>query len=354
MAQKNQAGVLVTGNLGYIGTMMTKALKKAFYTVIGLDTDFFRESDFFPIDFESKPDKQLIKDIRHVNANDLNGVDAVIHLAALSNDPLGGLQPKLTDEINHKATLRLAILCKELNIQRFIFASSCSLYGIAQHEGFLREDDPLNPQTAYAKSKVASEEGLKRLASSDFHPIFLRNATVYGLSPRLRLDLVVNQLVAMAFLTGEIVVKSDGTPWRPLIHIEDFCGAFLAALNAPLEKIGGSTLNVGVNSENYQVKDIAAEIQKQLPATTLKVLNENDKDERTYRVDFTKIQQLLKDFRPRWNLQKGIVQLIQAYQKYDLTMDVFKSDHFFRTKKIQSLIRNKKLDSHYFWMTSDD
>lgn len=346
--------ILVTGNLGYIGTMMTRALKKASYEVIGLDTNFFRKSDFFPIESESKPDKQLIKDIRDIDAKDLEGVDAVIHLAALSNDPLGEMSPSITEKINTHATLKLATLCKALKIKRFLFASSCSLYGIAGGGDFLTEDDPLSPQTAYAKSKVDSEEGLKRLASADFRPTFLRNATVYGLSPRLRLDLVVNQLVAMAFLTGEIVVKSDGTPWRPLIHIEDFCGAFLAALNAPLEKIGGQTLNVGANSENYQVKDIAAEIQKQLPGTTLRILNENDKDERTYRVDFTKIQQLLKDFHPRWNLRNGIKQLLQAYQKYDLTMDVFKSDRFFRTKKIQSLIRDKKLDPHYFWMTGHD
>lgn len=342
--------ILVTGNLGYIGTVMTRHLKKASYEVIGLDTGFFEGADFFQMDADSKPDRQLKKDIRHVDAKDLKGVQAVIHLAALSNDPLGEMNETLTDEINHKATLRLASYCKELKIKRFIFASSCSLYGIASEGDFLTENDPLNPQTAYAKSKVAAEAALRRLATCDFHPTLLRNATVYGISPRLRLDLVVNQLVAMALLTGEIVVKSDGTPWRPLIHIEDFCRAFLRALNAPIEKIDDQIFNVGFNNENYQIKDIAVEIEKQLPGTRLRILNENEKDERTYRVDFKKIHQTFCDFEPQWNLKEGIRGLIDAYRKYDLTMNAFKADRYFRTKKIQSLIRDKKLDSDYFWI----
>ncbi len=342
--------ILLTGNLGYIGTVMTKILKKASYEVIGLDTGFFQESVFFKTDAQSKPDRQIKKDIRHIDAKDLDGVQAVIHLSALSNDPLGEMNEALTNEINYKATLRLASYCRELKIKRFIFASSCSLYGIASRGDFLTENDALNPQTAYAKSKVAAEGALSQLATCDFHPTLLRNATVYGVSPRLRLDLVVNQLVAMALLTGEIVVKSDGTPWRPLIHIADFCRAFLTVLKAPIEKIDNQTFNVGFNNENYQIKDIAVQIQRELPGTRLKILNENEKDERTYRVDFTKIRQSFSEFEPQWNLKQGIRELIDAYQKYDLTMNTFKSDRYFRTKKIQSLIRDKKLDSDYFWI----
>lgn len=335
--------VLLTGNAGYIGTVMTRFLKKESYHVIGLDSGWFGKNCFFQIPEDSKPDRQIIKDIRGITGEDLKEADAVVHLAALSNDPLGDINPALTDEINHVCAVKIARLCKESGIKRFIFASSCSIYGKSGGEAPINEAGDLNPITAYAKAKVDAEASLAALAGSNFHPVFMRNATVYGLSPKLRLDLVVNNLLAWAYLTGEITIMSDGTPWRPIVHIEDFCGAFIAALQAPPEKVSCQAFNVGQNEENYQVKDIAAAIREFLPEAKIKILNQTGPDERTYKVDFSKIKNTLDNFKPRWNLRKGIAELLEAYKRYNLTADDFNSGKYFRLKALKSLIESGKL-----------
>ena len=342
---KDVRTVLLTGNNGYIGTVMTKLLG-ASYRVVGLDTGWFEEDCLFPVSDEYKPSRQIIKDIRQIEAGDLEGVDAVIHLAALSNDPLGELNPGLTDEINCRSTIRLAELCKKNKVERFIFASSCSIYGKAATDTPIGEDGALGPITAYAKAKVDAENGLAALAGDNFHPVFLRNATVYGVSPRLRLDLVVNNLLAWAYLTDEITIMSDGTPWRPIVHIEDFCSAFMAAMRAPAEKIHCQAFNVGLDRENYRVRDIAEEIKKVLPKAQIKVLNRTGPDERSYRVDFSKIRDTLQDFRPKWNLRKGIDELLEAYRNFNLTLAGFNSDRYFRIRAVKSLLKEGRLDNN--------
>lgn len=347
--EKVKDTILLTGNTGYIGTVMTKFLKGESYPVVGLDSDWFGEFSFFSPPDNMQPDRQIIKDIRGVTEEDLEGVDVVIHLAGLSNDPLGEVAPQLTDEINCRATIRLAEMCKARGIDRFIFASSCSIYGKADLDMPINEDGRLNPITAYAKAKVDTERGLAQLADEDFHPVFMRNATVYGLSPKLRLDLVVNNLLAWAYLTGEITIMSDGTPWRPIIHVEDFCRAFVAMLKAPIEKIHCQAFNVGINEENYQIKEIADQIQKILSQSKVKILNESGSDERSYRVDFSKIKNILSDFGPRWNLRKGIMELLEAYRKYNLTLEDFKSDKFFRIRSIKSLLKSGRINKELMW-----
>lgn len=344
--KKDNPAVLLTGNTGYIGTVMTKFLKREHFRVVGIDSGWFVGNSFFAIPEGSKPDRQIIKDIRDIAKEDLDGINAVVHLAALSNDPLGEINPGLTDEINFKSTIRIAEICKEKGISRFIFASSCSMYGITRNDAAVDEEGALNPITAYAKAKVNSELHLAKLADDDFHPVFMRNATVYGLSPRLRLDLVVNNLLAWAYLTGEATIMSDGTPWRPIVHIEDFCSAFIAALKAPIDKIHSQAFNVGINDENFQVKDIAREVQKVLPASKVRILNKTGPDERSYRVNFSKIKNTLSEFKPQWSLKKGIIELLEAYRRYNLTIDDFNSSKYFRIRAIKSLIESGKMDEN--------
>lgn len=341
---KKKTRVLLTGNTGYIGTVMTERLKKASYEVIGLDSGLFAGNCLYDVPSAALPDRQIIKDIRRVTGEDLDGVDAVIHLAGLSNDPLGELNLTLTDRINCEATINLARLSRSKGIGRFIFASSCSIYGISDTEHAVNEDGELRPLTAYAKAKVDAENGLASLADGSFHPVFMRNATVYGLSPRLRLDLVVNNLLAWAFTTGEVNIMSDGTPWRPLIHIQDFTSAFLAALEAPLDSIHCQALNVGKDEEIYQVRQIAEEVRVAVPGSKVRILNKAGSDERSYRVDFSKIRKVLPAFKPQWTVRRGIEELLDAYSKYGLNGDKFNSDKFFRIRAIRSLIDSGKID----------
>ena len=339
--------ILLTGNRGYIGTVMTEFLQHHNYKVVGLDCKYYEGCEFYPL--KTYPFRQIVKDIRDVNENDLEGITAVIHLAALSNDPLGEINPSLTHEINYGATVKLANIAKKLKIPRFVFASSCSLYGIAPDDSALTENGKLNPITAYAKAKVKAEKEISKIADDNFHPVFMRNATVYGVSPSMRLDLVVNNLVAWAYLTGKIAIMSDGTPWRPIIHVEDFCRAFLAVLEAPIEKIHSQAFNVGINSENFQVKDIAKQVEKIVPNSHVEILNKTGPDERTYRVDFSKIENTLSTFKPRWNLRKGIEELYQAYEKFGLTQKDFQSPRYFRVRWIKYLLESKKLDNNLKW-----
>ena len=337
--------ILITGNNGYIGPVMAKLFQENGYKVIGLDSNYYQGCDFFPVE-KYIPSGQIIKDIRDVNEKDLEGISAVIHLAALSNDPLGELNPFLTSEINDKATINLARIAKKQGIKRFIFASSCSLYGIADDDIPISEEGKLNPITAYAKAKVEAEQGLSKLADDTFHPVYMRNATVYGLSPKLRLDLVVNNLTAYAYLTGRVTILSDGTPWRPLIHVEDFCRAYLAVLHAPIEKIHNQAFNVGQNRENYQVQEVARIVEEIIPNCRVEILNETGPDERSYRVDFTKIMTELSEFNPLWNIKKGVKELYHAFKKNGITLGDFESDQYFRVRKLKNLLETEALDNH--------
>lgn len=339
--------ILITGNSGYIGTVMTKFLQQHSYKVVGLDCKYYEGCEFYPE--EVRPFKQIVKDIRDISEKDLEGVTAIIHLAALSNDPLGELNPLLTHEINYVSSVRLASLAKRIGIGRFIFSSSCSSYGIAPDDKPLTEEGKLNPITAYAKAKVETEKEISKLADDDFHPVFMRNATAYGISPSLRLDLVVNDLVARAYLTGRVTIMSDGTPWRPIVHVEDFCKAFLAALEAPIEKIHNQAFNVGISEENYQVKDIAKQVEEIVPNCHVEILNKTGPDERTYRVDFSKIKETLPQFKLTRNLRNGIEQLYQAYQDFGLTQRDLESPRYFRVRWIKHLIECKKLDQNLKW-----
>ncbi len=339
--------ILVTGNAGYIGPVMTKLLKQHSYEVKGLDTNYFEGCEFFSP--ENLPAKQIIKDIRDVNEQDLIGITSIIHLAGLSNDPLGEINPTLTPEINYVASINLAKLAKRIGIKKFIFASSCSLYGIASNNKPLTEEGKLNPITAYAKAKVRVEEEVSKLADDNFHPVFMRNSTVYGVSPNLRLDLVVNNLVAGAYLTGKVTVLSDGTPWRPIIHVEDFCRAFMAVLEAPVERIHNQAFNVGINEENYQVIDIANMVAEIVPDCHVEVLNKTGSDERTYCVDFSKISKTLFNFRPSWNLRKGIGELYDTFKDLGLTLEDLQTSKYFRVRRINQLIENEKIDRNLRW-----
>ncbi len=339
--------ILVTGNTGYIGMVMTNFLQAHSYDVVGLDTNYYEGCDFFSP--TRGPIKQIVKDVREVSKEDLKGVEAVIHLAALSNDPLGELNSALTQEINYLASVRLARLAKEAGVERFIFSSSCSLYGIAANDAPLTEENPFNPVTVYAQTKVATEKALAQLADEKFHPVFMRNATVYGVSPRLRLDLVVNNLVAAAVATGKVSILSDGMPWRPLIHVEDFCRGFLAVLEAPVHVIHNQAFNVGINEENYRIKDIGWRVKRIVPGCEIEILNQTGPDERTYRVDFSKIAKCIPDFRPVWNLDKGIQELYVAFRDAGLTLEDFQSPKYFRLKWIKYLRDSNRLNSELVW-----
>lgn len=338
--------VLLTGDNGYIGPVMTRMLKGESYEVVGLDIDYFGPCNFFKQD--PLPDRHIHRDIREVKEEDLEGVNAIIHLAGLSNDPLGELNPSLTEDINYRSTVRLAGMARDLGVERFVFASSCSMYGIADTDDPLTEEGKLNPITAYAKAKTNSEIGLGELANDNFHPVFMRNATVYGVSPKLRIDLVVNNLTAYAYLTGEIRILSDGMPWRPNVHVEDFCRAFIAALKAPPEKIHNQAFNVGINEENYQIKTLAGIVKEVVPGCEVKIMNETGSDERTYKVDFSKIKNTL-EFNPQWNVKKGVQELYEAYKKNNLTQEDFDSTEYFRVRTLKELLATKKVDTELHW-----
>ncbi|OGN32511.1 MAG: NAD-dependent dehydratase [Candidatus Yanofskybacteria bacterium RIFCSPLOWO2_02_FULL_43_10b] len=338
--------ILVTGHNGYIGPVLCKRLVEEGYRVIGLDSNYFKGCDFYGF---KVPIKQIAKDLRKVDGGDLKGIDAVIHLGGLSNDPLGEINAKLTYEINHQASVRLAKLAKKNGVQRFLFSSSCSLYGVAGGDMALTEEAPLNPVTAYAISKVKVEQDLSLLADQNFSPIFFRNSTAYGVSPRLRIDLVLNNLMGWAFTTGKIKIMSDGSPWRPMAHVEDISAAFLAGLKAPLNLVHNQAFNVGRNSENYKIRDIAETVKKTVPHSRVEYTGEHGSDSRTYRVNFDKIK-TLKDFKPRWTLAKGAQELYEAFKKNHLNFEEFQGHKFIRIKHINYLIDNHKLSKKFFWI----
>jgi nucleoside-diphosphate-sugar epimerase len=337
--------VFVTGHRGYIGPILVSMLQKSGHTVAGLDSDLFKEcafSDRMPVIPE------LIKDLRDVTVQDLEGFDAVMHLAAISNDPIGNLNPELTYSINHKGSVHLARVAREAGVKRFLFSSSCSTYGAAGDE-ILTEQATFNPVTPYAHSKVLVEQDVSQLATDAFSPVFLRNATAYGVSPRLRFDLVINNLVAHAFTTGLVYMLSDGTPWRPVIHIEDISRAFIAALEAPREAVHNQAFNVGANEENYTVRDLAEIVAQVVPGCRIEYAPGASPDKRSYRVNFDKIKAGLPGFKPQWNARRGAEELYQAYQEYGLKKDDFDGPHFKRIDHIKMLLSTGRLTADLRW-----
>jgi nucleoside-diphosphate-sugar epimerase len=338
--------ILVTGDKGYIGTILVPMLIAAGHEVVGLDSDLYQRCTFG----DDLPETQSIqKDLRDVEAADLDGFDAVMHLAALSNDPLGNLNPDLTYEINYHASVKLAKLAKQVGVPRYIFSSSCSTYGAAADDRTLTENAEFNPVTPYGESKVLVEKEVAQLADDSFSPVFLRNATAYGVSPRLRFDIVLNNLVAWAYSTGKVLIKSDGTPWRPIIHIEDISRAFIAALNAPREVIHNQAFNVGRNDQNYRIRDLADIVKETVSGCEIEYAQDAGPDKRTYRVEFSKIAEKLPEFQPQWDARKGAQELYEAYRKVDLKLEEFEGPKYKRIDHIKQLMGNGTLDPTLRW-----
>ncbi len=328
--------VLVTGNKGYIGSVLMPILAGQGYDISGYDIGYFDECELTRAfsDYD-----HVVKDIRDVNADDVTGIDAIIHLAGLSNDPLGELSPGLTEEINHDGTIKLATLAKANGVKRFIFASSQSMYGISENDVELDEDNSLkSPVTAYAKTKWSAELELKKLDSDDFTTVCFRPSTVFGASPRLRCDIVFNNFVACAFTSKKIEIKSDGTPWRPVVHIKDVCNAFISGLVAPKDIVGGKSFNVGIPDGNFSVRDLAEAAQNSVPNSSLVFTGEHGSDSRTYRVSFRRILTELSDFyKPQWDLAAGGKELVELFNETSFTIDTFRGRLCNRVMQLQYL-----------------
>jgi len=337
--------ILVTGHKGYIGMVMVPMLVQAGHAVVGLDTDLFAQCTFRP-DTHTIP--QLTMDLRDVQARHLEGFEAVIHLAALSNDPLSDLNPDVTYDINHVASVRLARLAKEAGATRFLYSSSCSSYGQAGDD-LVDETAPLHPITAYAVSKVRVEHDVAALADDRFSPTFLRNATAYGVSSRLRFDLVLNNLTAWAYAQSRVHIKSDGTPWRPIVHIEDISRAFLAVLAAPREIVHNEALNVGQTKENYRIRELAEIVRDVVPGSHIDYARDGGPDLRCYRVDFGKIGRLLPAFKPEWDARRGVEELYAAYRQGGLVIEDCEGPRFKRIEHLKELLATNQVDSALRW-----
>ncbi len=338
--------ILITGHKGYIGTIMTPMLLKHRHELHGIDSDLYRECTFGNNGLPQI--SETIKDVRDIEIEDLKGFDAVIHLAALSNDPLGDLNPEITNEINYKATVRTAEIAKKAGVKKFLFSSSCSYYG-ASGENLIDESAQCNPVTPYGVSKVESENALKELADDNFAPAFLRSATAYGMSPRLRFDLVLNNLVAWAVTTGKVYLKSDGSPWRPIVHIADISRAFISVLHAPLEEVRNMAFNVGRSDENYQIRDLAEIVKETVPDCKVSFAKDAGPDKRCYRVDCSFLPKTLPEFKPQWNAKKGAHELYEAYSRYGLELEEFEGPKYKRIDHIKMLIKSGKLSHNLRW-----
>ncbi len=339
--------VLVTGHNGYIGCALLPILVRAGHEVVGLDNCMFEQCTLGP---DIDPVPMLRKDVRDVEASDLDGFQAIIHLAGISNDPLGDLNPECTYEINHRASVRLAKLAKQAGVARFLFSSSCSNYGAAGGDAILTEEAAFNPVTAYGQSKVLVEKEVAELADQSYSPVFLRNATAYGYSARLRGDLVLNNLVGWAYTTGQVMLKSDGTPWRPIVHIEDISEAFLALMEAPRELVHNQAFNVGRTEENYQMRDLAKIVEKTVPGSQVTFAEGAGPDKRCYRVNCEKIRTTIPGFKPRWTAQEGARQLYEAYKTFGLTLADFEGARYMRIKHVKKLQAEGKIDSNLRWI----
>lgn len=337
--------VLVTGHNGYIGTILTPMLQERDHQVWGLDSDYFAHC-LFTGELPDVPGIQ--KDIRDLAADDVAGFDAVIHLAGLSNDPLGDYRPHLTEEINEKAAVKLAGLAKGAGVRRFLFASSCSNYG-AGGADFLDENAAFNPVTPYGVSKAKVEAALHQLADADFSPTYLRASTAYGVSPLLRFDLVVNNLTAWAFTTGLVYLKSDGTPWRPVVHVGDIACAYVAALEAPRDRVHDQAYNVGTTTENYQIRELAEIVRDTVPGCRIQYAPDAGPDKRCYRVDCNRIARELHGFKPQWTARRGVEQLYDAYRQVGLTLEEFEGERYMRIAHVKKLVEEGLLDEDLRW-----
>lgn len=337
--------ILLTGSEGYIGTRLMQVLLKEGFDTVGLDTGYYEEGHLYA---PAKNDYKLIKkDTRAVTTEDMQGYDAVVHLAELSNDPLGQNDPELTFEINHKGTVSLAKAAKKAGVARFIYFSSCSVYGAS--ENISDESTTPNPLTAYAKSKILNEKALLEMADETFHPTIFRNATVFGASPRMRFDLVVNDLAASAYVHGLIKMSSDGTPWRPFVHIMDVAKAVVMTLQSPIENVSKKLFNVGSNDNNYQVRNIAEIIAGVFPGCKTE-FGDSSGDKRNYRVSFNEIQKVLPGFTCEWNVKRGAEELKEIFESITMDEDTYKSRLYTRLKQIEYLLHGKQVDAHLYWI----